>query len=94
MGIRGLLPRLKSITTRRHISEYANKRIGIDAFGWLHKGAYGCCVQLAQELPTDLYVTYVMERLMLLTSYGIQPLLVFDGAPLPANAATNDKRKQ
>lgn len=56
MGIRGLLGKLHSITVRKHLSAYAGKRAGIDGNGWLHKGAYGCAMALAQQHETDAYV--------------------------------------
>lgn len=42
MGIAGLLPALKSVTHQVHIAKYAGKTAGIDAAGWLYRGAYSC----------------------------------------------------
>lgn len=42
MGIAGLLPALKSVMDQVHIAKYAGKTVGIDASGWLYKGAYSC----------------------------------------------------
>lgn len=42
MGIAGLLPALKSVTHQVHIAKYAGKTVGIDAAGWLYRGAYSC----------------------------------------------------
>lgn len=53
MGIQGLLPTLKSITTTIHVSKYSGKRIAIDAYSWLHKGAYSCSRELCEGTPTD-----------------------------------------
>lgn len=53
MGIQGLLPMLKSITTTVHVSMYSGRRVAIDAYGWLHKGAYSCSRQLCEGTPTD-----------------------------------------
>jgi XPG N-terminal domain len=36
MGIQGLLPYLKSIQVKRHISHYTNKKVAIDGFCWYH----------------------------------------------------------
>ena len=55
MGIQGLLPFLKDIHERISVSEYAGQTVAIDAYCWLHKGAYGCALQLAQGTKTDLY---------------------------------------
>jgi len=34
MGINGLLPSLLAIHKKRHISDYANKTVGVDALCW------------------------------------------------------------
>jgi len=39
MGIPGLLPFLNRIKRKRHISYYANKKVAVDTYCWLHKGA-------------------------------------------------------
>jgi exonuclease 1 len=53
MGIQGLLPMLKSISSTVHVSKYSGRRIAIDAYGWLHKGAYSCSRELCEGTPTD-----------------------------------------
>ena len=52
MGISGLLPVLKSITNGKHISSYAGQRVAIDAYSWLHKGAYSCSQDLCERQHT------------------------------------------
>lgn len=52
MGISGLLPLLKSIQVNTHIKQYAGKVVGIDAYGWLHRGAFACAWDLALGNPT------------------------------------------
>ena len=52
MGISGLLPLLKSIQQYKHISELAGKTLAVDAYVWLHRGAYGCATELATGRPT------------------------------------------
>ena len=52
MGISGLLPLLKSIQQYKHISELAGKKLAVDAYVWLHRGAYGCAMELATGRPT------------------------------------------
>ena len=47
MGIAGLLPLLKPIQVRKNLSEYSGQTIAVDAYVWLHKGAYGCATELA-----------------------------------------------
>jgi exonuclease-1 len=53
MGITGLLPKLASITTNIHIQELAGMTVAIDAYVWLHRGAYACSSELCKNIPTD-----------------------------------------
>lgn len=94
MGINGLLPVLKPICDRRSISSFAGLRVGVDASSWLHKGAFGCAAELCRDLPTRRYVEYCMHRTRMLLHYGVVPVLVFDGAPLPMKAVTNGRRRE
>lgn len=51
-GISGLLPQLKSITKRVHLSDHAGARAAVDAYSLLHKGSYGCARELVEGIPT------------------------------------------
>lgn len=51
-GISGLLPQLKSITKRVHLSEHAGARAAVDAYSLLHKGSYACARELVEDIPT------------------------------------------
>ena len=55
MGIQGLLPLLKSIQNPKHISDYNGQTLAIDGYCWLHKGVFGCAVDLALGKPTQKY---------------------------------------
>lgn len=55
MGIQGLLPLLRSIQVTTHIKEYAGKVVGVDAYVWLHRGAFACAYDLALGNPTTKY---------------------------------------
>lgn len=95
MGIQGLLPLLKPIQTQRHLSEFAGQTLAVDAYVWLHRGAYACATELATGKPTTKYVDFSMHRVRLLRHYNILPYLVFDGGPLPAKQGTeNDREKK
>jgi exonuclease-1 len=61
MGISGLLPLLKSIQRPRHLSEFAGQTVAVDAYVWLHRGAYGCAPELALGKPTSRYVAGVIK---------------------------------
>jgi exonuclease 1 len=36
----------------RHVSHYAGLTLGVDAYVWLHKGAYSCAQELVQGTET------------------------------------------
>ena len=48
MGIQGLLPVLKSVTNTIHVSKYRGEKVAVDAYCWLHKGAYCCAQELVE----------------------------------------------
>ncbi|KAJ7522352.1 hypothetical protein O6H91_18G007700 [Diphasiastrum complanatum] len=92
MGIQGLLPAIKSVTTPVHVKEYAGKTVAVDTYSWLHKGAFTCCKELCKGQPTFKYVDYCMHKVNLLRHHGVKPLLVFDGGLLPMKAEQEAKR--
>ncbi|UZJ57264.1 hypothetical protein CBS101457_006584 [Exobasidium rhododendri] len=92
MGISGLLPLLKDAQEDIHISKYKGKVLGVDAYVWLHRGAYGCAQQLALGQETTRYVNFAMNKVNMLKYHGVTPYIVFDGGPLPAKAKTEDER--
>ncbi len=93
MGISGLLPLLRPITTTVHVRELAGLRVGVDAYVWLHRGAYGCAQDLCQGRRTKKYLNYCIERLNCLLAAGAQVTLVFDGGSLPAKKGTEHERR-
>ena len=94
MGIAGLLPLLKDIQEATHVEKYRGKTVGIDAYVWLHRGAYACASDLALGRPTTRYVAYAVHRIRMLRHYGVIPYVVFDGGPLPSKAGTEAERAQ
>ena len=88
-----LLPCLKSITTNVNVREYEGKRVAVDAYCWLHKGAYACSYELCQSIPTDKYIKYCLHRVKMLQHNNITPVLVFDGGPLPNKRIQEEKRR-
>lgn len=92
MGIAGLLPLLKDIQEATHVEKYRGKTVGIDAYVWLHRGAYACASDLALGRPTTRYVAYAVHRIRMLRHYGVIPYVVFDGGPLPSKAGTEAER--
>lgn len=94
MGIQGLLPLLKDAQKSVHVSSYAGKTLGIDAYVWLHRGAYGCAREIVLGDPTPRYIAHALSRIRMLQHFGVKPYLVFDGDKLPAKRGTEDDREQ
>ncbi|WJX67776.1 hypothetical protein P8452_52214 [Trifolium repens] len=80
-----------------HIKNYAGKRVGIDAYSWLHKGAYSCSMELCLDSDSERklrYIEYFMHRVNLLRYYKVTPVVVFDGGNVPCKAATEKERNK
>ncbi|KAE8537607.1 hypothetical protein D1P53_006315 [Cryptococcus gattii VGV] len=92
MGISGLLPLLKEVSVNGHISEFKGKKLAVDGYVWLHKGAFGCAEDLVKGKKSTKFVDYAMYRVRFLRHHGIEPFLVFDGGPLPAKKGTEVSR--
>ncbi|KAF2641249.1 exodeoxyribonuclease 1 [Massarina eburnea CBS 473.64] len=92
MGISGLLPLLKSIQKPGSLKKYAGQTIGVDAYGWLHRGTVACAIDLAEDKPTTKFVNFAMHRVRMLIHFGITPYIVFDGDYLPSKAGTEKDR--
>lgn len=54
MGIQGLLPLLKPIHKQVSMSEFSGQTVGIDTYCWLHKGAYGCAMDIVEGKKTKM----------------------------------------
>ncbi len=44
---------MKSVTHSTHISAYKGTTVAVDAYSWLHKGAYACSRELCEGKYTD-----------------------------------------
>lgn len=53
MGIQGLIPFLEKSSRPINISLYSGCTVAIDAYCWLHKGAFSCADKLARGDKTD-----------------------------------------
>ena len=49
MGIKGLLQFLSNAQRDVHIGSFKGQTVAIDAYCWLHKGAYSCALQLVMK---------------------------------------------
>ncbi|KAI8626154.1 hypothetical protein F5Y19DRAFT_228433 [Xylariaceae sp. FL1651] len=94
MGIQGLLPLLKSIHRPTELKKFSGETFGVDAYGWLHRGAISCAIELAQGKSTRRYVDFAMNRVRMVKHFGVTPYMVFDGDYLPSKAATEASRSQ
>ncbi|KAI0453468.1 hypothetical protein F5B21DRAFT_479411 [Xylaria acuta] len=94
MGIQGLLPLLKSIQRPTELKKFSGETFGVDAYGWLHRGAIACAIELAQGKPTQKYVDFAMNRVRMAKHFGVTPYLVFDGDFLPSKATTEASRSK
>ncbi|KAI3454840.1 hypothetical protein Pfo_011503 [Paulownia fortunei] len=95
MGINNLLKFMKPYVEPVHIKKYAGKRVGIDAYSWLHKGAYSRSTELCLDVEGDKkyqFLNYFMHRINMLRHYKITPVVVFDGGNIPFKATTEDER--
>ena len=95
MGINALLPSLKSIVRTLHVGDaYAGKRVAVDSYCWLHRGAYSCSVELVEGVPTDKFVVSFMKRAALLKRCGVDAVYVFDGGRMPGKASEEADRQR
>jgi exonuclease-1 len=53
----GLLPLLRAAITDIQIAIFANQTVAVDAYSWLHKGAYSCAMELVEGKKTTQYAT-------------------------------------
>lgn len=94
MGVKGLLPDLRSITERVHLSRFRGQVAAVDALCWLHRGGVSCAKDLVEETSsTNGHITFCASMLDMLIENSIKPVLVFDGRPLLAKGGCNNDRK-
>ncbi|KAJ5820102.1 hypothetical protein N7474_005693 [Penicillium riverlandense] len=92
MGIKGLHGLLKSIQRPCHLKKFSGQTLGVDAYGWLHRGTVACAVDLVLDRPTRKHIDFVLNRVRMLLYFGVTPYLVFDGDNLPSKSGTEEDR--
>lgn len=92
MGITGFLPFVDGAKRRVHLSEFSGKRIAVDSYVWLHRGARCCATELAMGIPTDKFTNYAMDMIRMFRAHNVEPVLVFDGGYFPCKAPTESRR--
>ena len=53
MGIQGLLPFLKDSSVNCNVKDFRGQTVAVDAYCWLHKGAFSCADKLVKGEKTD-----------------------------------------
>ncbi|PGH16579.1 hypothetical protein AJ79_01685 [Helicocarpus griseus UAMH5409] len=94
MGIAGLHGLLKSIQKPCNLRKFKGQTLGVDAYGWLHRGTVACAIDLGLDKHNTKYVDFAMNRVRMLIYFGVTPYLVFDGGNLPSKAGTEASRAQ
>ena len=72
---------------------YANKRIAVDVSDWLHWGKHHVLKESGRVPTADDIVEACCDRVKLLLEHQAIPVLVFDGAAVPAKAETDARRR-
>ena len=93
MGINALLPFVdKAAGSDVHLSDFAGKIAAIDGYYWLHRGARLCPIEMVRGTYATGFVDYCIRQVELLRRHGVEPLVVLDGARLPAKSGTEERR--
>ena len=85
MGVNDLLPKVR-VSVGAPVSlleKAAGKRVGIDASCWLHAGAAADAINYVLDGNFSVIGSMFTKRLRGMADAGIEPTVVFDGAPLP-----------
>jgi hypothetical protein len=108
MGIQGLIPFVRKHHETIHISKFKGHVVAVDGYVWLHRGAFSCALDLLTNkeattkyskylfLHVDIvrYIGYSLKKIAQLQQHGIIPLVVLDGANLPAKKLTEIERRE
>eukprot|EP00929_Paragymnodinium_shiwhaense_P071003 TRINITY_DN36073_c0_g1_i3.p1 TRINITY_DN36073_c0_g1~~TRINITY_DN36073_c0_g1_i3.p1 ORF type:complete len:704 (+),score=136.93 TRINITY_DN36073_c0_g1_i3:59-2170(+) len=96
MGVKGLLKALAEIQREAHISQYKGRRVGIDGYIYLHQGKYSSASDIllgTGEPKPEKCLGPLLALVAALRMCGAEPIVVFDGAPLPAKKSTDEARR-
>ena len=92
MGIPRLLPAVRSVSRPRNIVDFGGSVVGIDGNVWLYRSIFTDAEKFATGYDGSSHVKYFIRRVQKLLAIGIRPLVVFDGADLPAKFYTHKNR--
>jgi len=83
------------VSHAKHVAEaYGGKTVCVDAYVWLHRGAYACARELCEGVPTRKHVEYFMNRARMLARGKIRAIYVFDGGRLPSKSGEEESRRR
>lgn len=104
MGITALLKGLQFCSQKRHIRDFSNQSLAIDASSWFHKSVYSISERYVESFdkghldPTCVKVAtkYIVGRCeeLLLHAHIGRIYLVLDGKRCPLKAQTNEDREE
>ena len=93
MGILNLHKFLERCASRQNLSCLRGQVVGVDAMCWLHRGAVASAWELLTGRDTDKFLRFFVKMLVLCNLCGVKPIIVFDGASLPAKAKEESERR-
>lgn len=98
MGLTGFHQNTKHLLqTNKSLHEFAGKRVGIDASGWLHRSAVVHSREYFLGLLGDdkPWCEFVQSMLQMIKRHGLTPIMVFDGPErLPLKDDTRHRRSE
>ena len=104
MGITGLLKGLNFCSQKRHIRDFSNQSLAVDASSWLHKSVYSVSERYVESFDSSRLdpvcvqaaTKYIVGRCqeLLLHAQIAHIYLVLDGKRCPLKAQTNDDREE
>ena len=94
MGILNLHKFLERTSTKNNLSNLRGQVVGVDAMCWLHRGSIASAWELLTGRDTDKFLRFFVKMLVLCNMCGVKPIIVFDGASLPAKAKEETERRE
>jgi exonuclease-1 len=94
MGITGLLPIVKGIIKKKHISKFSNSKIGIDGHAWIHQVLPSIAYEMYTKTPFKRHLEILMSKIKTLLDFKITPIFIFDGDFLESKEKTVKERAE
>lgn len=91
MGIKNFGVLFSDYLLKKHLDSFKEKTFGIDGMSWIYKGVYS---SFDNELsPIEKIIQYYIKMIMVLKTYDIKPIIIFDGNSLEAKKELKNMRK-